>query len=112
MTKPLAEASPSTRGRILAALYLLLLAAGITAQTFISDRLVVRDGGTIFRTLSTPGINEPNHCANCSDAELIRRLLPIIPVVDGASERDIHIDGIDADSAPRRGESRVAIWCS
>jgi hypothetical protein len=41
MTTPLAETSPSTRGRILAALYLFVIFAGITAQVFISDRLVV-----------------------------------------------------------------------
>lgn len=39
----MAETSPSTRGRILAALYLFVIIAGITAQVFISDRLVVRD---------------------------------------------------------------------
>jgi hypothetical protein len=43
MTNPLAESSPSARGRILAALFLFVVAGGITAQTFISDRLVVRD---------------------------------------------------------------------
>lgn len=43
MTSPMAETSPSTRGRILAALYLFVIIAGITAQIFISDRLVVRD---------------------------------------------------------------------
>jgi len=43
MTNPLAETSPSTRGRILAALYLFVIIAGITAQVFIADRLVVRD---------------------------------------------------------------------
>jgi Domain of unknown function (DUF4386) len=43
MTNPMAESSPSTRGRILAALYLCVLIGGITAQAFISDRLVVRD---------------------------------------------------------------------
>jgi hypothetical protein len=41
MTNPIAETSPSTRGRILAALYLFVIIAGITAQAFISDRLVV-----------------------------------------------------------------------
>ena len=41
MTDPLAETSPSTRGRILAALYLFVIIAGITAQAFIADRLVV-----------------------------------------------------------------------
>jgi hypothetical protein len=35
------ETSPSTRGRILAALFLFVIVAGITAQVFISDRLVV-----------------------------------------------------------------------
>lgn len=35
------ELSPSTRGRILAALYLFVITAGIIAQVFISDRLVV-----------------------------------------------------------------------
>lgn len=43
MTSPLREVSPSTRGRILAALYLFVIAAGVVAQVFISDRLVVRD---------------------------------------------------------------------
>src|SRR6185503_3838864 len=43
MTSPLAETSPSTRGRILAALYLFVIIAGITAQAFIADGLVVRD---------------------------------------------------------------------
>src|SRR5688500_9279508 len=43
MTNPLAETSPSTRGRILAALYLFVIIAGITAQAFIADRLVVGD---------------------------------------------------------------------
>src|SRR5574341_2589773 len=43
MTNPLAETSPSTRGRILAALYLFVIIAGIIAQAFISDQLVVRD---------------------------------------------------------------------
>ena len=43
MTNPIAETSPSTRGRILAALYLFVLIGGITAQGFISDRLVVGD---------------------------------------------------------------------
>jgi hypothetical protein len=37
----MAETSPSTRGRILAALYLFVIIAGIIAQAFISDRLVV-----------------------------------------------------------------------
>jgi len=43
MTSAVAEISPSTRGRILAALYLFVILAGITAQVFIADRLVVRD---------------------------------------------------------------------
>ena len=41
MTNPLAETSPSTRGRILAVLYLFVIIAGIIAQAVISDRLVV-----------------------------------------------------------------------
>ena len=41
MTNPLAETSSGTRGRILAALYLFVVAAGITAQVFVADRLVV-----------------------------------------------------------------------
>ena len=43
MRSPLVEASPSTRGRILAALYLFVIVAGVTAQAGISDRLVVSD---------------------------------------------------------------------
>ena len=43
MTSPIAEASPSTRGRILAALYLFVVIAGIAGQVFIADRLVVGD---------------------------------------------------------------------
>ena len=43
MTNPLAETSPSTRGRILAALYLFVIIAGVTAQSFIADGMVVRD---------------------------------------------------------------------
>lgn len=43
MTSHLSETSPSTRGRILAALYLTVIVCGIIAQAFISDRLVVRD---------------------------------------------------------------------
>ena len=43
MTNPLAEASPSTRGRILAALYLFVIIGGITGQAVISDGLVVSD---------------------------------------------------------------------
>jgi hypothetical protein len=36
----ISETSPSTRGRILAALYIFVVIAGITAQGFIADRLV------------------------------------------------------------------------
>lgn len=43
MTNLLAESSPRTRGRILAALYLFVIIAGITAQAVISDGLVVSD---------------------------------------------------------------------
>jgi hypothetical protein len=43
MTNLFAEISPSTRGRILAALYLFVIAAGITAQIFIADGLIVGD---------------------------------------------------------------------
>ena len=43
MTNPLTETAPSTRGRILAAFYLFVIIAGITAQVFIADRMVVRD---------------------------------------------------------------------
>ena len=42
MTNLIAETSPSTRGRILAALYLAVIAGGIIAQLFIADSLVVR----------------------------------------------------------------------
>src|SRR4051812_46053324 len=41
MRNPLAETSPSTRVRILGAFYLFVIIAGITAQAFIADRLVV-----------------------------------------------------------------------
>jgi hypothetical protein len=40
MTNPLAETSPTTRGRILAALYLFVIGAGIVAQAIIADRMV------------------------------------------------------------------------
>lgn len=43
MTNPMAETSPSTRGRSLAALCVFALIAGVTAQGFIGDRLVVLD---------------------------------------------------------------------
>lgn len=41
MTNPLAETSPSTRGRILAALYLTVITGGIIGQAIIADRLIV-----------------------------------------------------------------------
>jgi hypothetical protein len=41
MTHPLAETTPSTRGRILAVLYLTVITCGIIAQVFIADQLVV-----------------------------------------------------------------------
>jgi hypothetical protein len=43
MTLSLTETSPSTRGRILAALYLFVIVAGIIGQALIADRLVVRN---------------------------------------------------------------------
>jgi hypothetical protein len=43
VTHALSETSPSTRGRILAALYLVVIIGGIIAQVFIADRLVVYD---------------------------------------------------------------------
>ena len=43
MTNPLAETSPSTRGRILAALYLFVIISGVIAQAFIADGLVDRN---------------------------------------------------------------------
>ena len=43
MANLIAETSPSTRGRILAALYLFVIVGGIIAQLFISDSLVVRN---------------------------------------------------------------------
>jgi hypothetical protein len=43
MTDRMAETSPSTRGRILAALFSFVVIAGITAQVVISNRLVVGD---------------------------------------------------------------------
>ena len=41
MTSSLVDTSPSTRGRILAVLYLFVVAAGIAGQAVIADRLVV-----------------------------------------------------------------------
>ena len=46
MTNPFAETSPSTRARILGAFYLFVIIAGITAQAFIADRLVVSNDAT------------------------------------------------------------------
>lgn len=43
MTHPLTDPSPSTRGRILAALYLFVIIAGVTAQAGIADRLIDHD---------------------------------------------------------------------
>lgn len=43
MTSPRTETSPSTRGRILAALYLTVIICGLIAQVFIADQLVVYD---------------------------------------------------------------------
>jgi len=46
MTTAISETSPSTRGRILAGLYLSVIICGIIAQAAIADRLVVsNDGG-------------------------------------------------------------------
>lgn len=43
MTSLLTETSPTTRGRILAAVYLFLILSGIIGQAIIADGLVVRD---------------------------------------------------------------------
>ena len=43
MTTPITETSPSTRGRLLAALYLFVIIGGIIGQVLIADVLVVRD---------------------------------------------------------------------
>jgi hypothetical protein len=40
MTTPLVESSPSTRGRILAVLYLVVITGGIIGQAIIADRLI------------------------------------------------------------------------
>lgn len=42
-TRPLIEGSPSSRGRVLAALYLFVIAGGIVAQILIADRFVDRN---------------------------------------------------------------------
>lgn len=55
MTHPLAESSPSTRGRILAALYLLVVTAGVVGQGFIADRLIVANDAA--RTTSNIAAN-------------------------------------------------------
>lgn len=41
MTTSIGETTPSTRGRVLAALYLTVITGGIIGQAFISDRLVI-----------------------------------------------------------------------
>jgi hypothetical protein len=46
MTNRLRDTSPSKRGRILAAFYLFLIVAGISAQAIITDRLVVSTDAT------------------------------------------------------------------
>jgi hypothetical protein len=46
MTTLISEHSPSARGRILAALYLVVIAGGIVAQAIISDGLVVNTDAT------------------------------------------------------------------
>lgn len=51
------DTAPSTRGRILAALYLFVIVAGVTAQMFISDRLVLR--GDAAGTAASILANEP-----------------------------------------------------
>ena len=43
MPNPIAEDSPLTRGRILAAIYLFVIVAGIVGQAFIADGLIVPD---------------------------------------------------------------------
>ena len=46
MTNSLAEGSPSARGRILGALYLFVIIAGVIGQALIADRLVVSTDAT------------------------------------------------------------------
>lgn len=48
VARPMTETAPSTRGRIIATLYLFVFAAGVVAQVFIADRLVV--GGSAAAT--------------------------------------------------------------
>lgn len=57
MANPLTETSPSARGRILAALYVFVITAGVIAQVFISDRLVVGDDAA--RTAANIVANRP-----------------------------------------------------
>lgn len=58
MTTRLEETSPSTRARLLAALYLFVIVAGVTAQAFIADRLVLRDDAakTAANILANPSL--------------------------------------------------------
>jgi hypothetical protein len=55
---PRSETSPTTRGRILATLYLLVIAGGIAGQVFIAGRLVVADdaGTTAANILENPSL--------------------------------------------------------
>jgi hypothetical protein len=52
MSKPPAETSPGTRGRILAALYLFVIFAGITAQVLIRgvDEVTWRERAALAAT--------------------------------------------------------------
>lgn len=58
MTFALTETSPSTRGRILAGLYLFVIAAGIIGQAVIADRMVVRNDAarTAANILANPAL--------------------------------------------------------
>lgn len=55
MTSHLRDASPSARGRIVAALYLFVITAGIVAQALIADRMVV--AGDAGRTAANIAAN-------------------------------------------------------
>jgi hypothetical protein len=68
-----AEARPSTRGRVLAGFYLLLLTCGILAQAAIADRLIVIDDPT--RT-----------AANITNARAVYQLAFTIFIVEMASQ--------------------------
>jgi hypothetical protein len=57
MTQPLVETSPSMRGRIAAALSLLVIICGITAQAVIADNIVV--GADAARTAANIMGNKP-----------------------------------------------------